>query len=321
MDTTLKKIALEEHFITPDFIKYTQDDFSAMDKSCVDDFVTRLLDFEDKRIEKMDEAGIEIAVLSLTDPGVQREPDTATAIKLAQKTNDFLAEKISKNPKRFRGFAHLAMQDPKAAAKELERSILEHNFVGALINGQTEGKYLDEEEYYPFWEKVQELEVPIYLHPGAPYKIPYNCKDQLELAGPLWEWGVETATHALRLVFSGLFDRFPKVKIILGHMGETLPYVLWRLDSRWNILQHKMSLKKAPSEYIKESLYVTTSGMCSKGPLLCAISELTENNVMFSVDYPYESSKLASQFIEQVPIDEKAREKICYQNAKRILKL
>ncbi len=317
----MKKIALEEHFLTPNFLESTQADFASMDKKQVADFISRLSDIDGERIEAMDKAGIDISVLSLTDPGVQREQDTATAIKLAHKANDFLAEKIAKNPMRFRGFAHLAMQDPKAAAQELERCVQEYHFVGALINGQTNGKYLDEEQYFPFWEKVQTLDVPIFLHPGTSYSMPQSYNHRPELAGPLWGWTVETGTHALRMVFSGLFDRFPQAKIILGHMGETLPYLLWRFDSRWNILQHEQKLKKSPSQYIKENLCVVTSGMCSNGPLLCAIAELGEDNVMFSVDYPYESSEIAARFIEKAPISEKVREKICYHNAIRLLKL
>ena len=168
---------------------------------------------------------------------------------------------------------------------------------------------------------MEELNVPIYLHPGNPQHMPASYKDQSELAGPLWGWTVETGTHALRLVFSGLFDLFPGIRVILGHMGEAIPYLLWRLDSRWKIIKHPKNLKKAPSQYIRENFYVTTSGMCSKGPLACAIQELGEERVMFSVDYPYESSKIAAQFIEQESIDETVLEKICYKNAKRILKL
>lgn len=318
----MQKIALEEHFITSDFLQNTQKvDFAAMNQEYTADFQTRLLDFDDLRIKAMDEAGIEISVLSLTDPGIQGIADTNTAIELAYKTNDFLAERISKNPKRFRGFACLPLQDPISAAKELERCINQHGFVGGLINGQTQGSYLDEEKFHPFWKKVEELNVPIYLHPGNPQQIPASFKDHQELAGPLWGWTMETGTHALRMVFSGLFDRFPGIRIILGHMGEAIPYLLWRLDSRWNIIKHQKKLKKTPSQYIRENFYITTSGMCSNGPLNCAIQELGEERVMFSVDYPYESSTIAAQFIEQASFNKNILEKICFKNAQRVLKL
>lgn len=318
----MQKIALEEHFITPDFLQDTQAaDFVHMNQKDAADFQKRLLDFDDLRIKAMDEAGIDISVLSLTDPGIQGIKDTKIAIELAHKTNDFLAERIAKNPTRFRGFACLALHDPVSAAKELERCVKHHGFVGGLINGQTQGSYLDEEKFHPFWKKVEELNVPVYLHPGSPKDMPANYKDQYELAGPLWGWTVETGTHALRLVFSGLFDKFPGLRIILGHMGETLPYLLWRLDSRWNIIKHPRTLKKSPSQYIKDHFFVTTSGMCSNGPLSCAIQELGEDRVMFSVDYPYEASKIAAQFIEQAPFNKMILEKICYKNAELILNL
>lgn len=317
----MRKIALEEHFITPDFIGYSEEDFVGLSKKDYQNIVSRLSDFEGQRLDAMDQAGIDIAVLSLTDPGVQREKDTHLAVKLASQANDFLANQIQKHPRRFRGFAHLALQDPQEAANELERSIKELNFVGALINGQTNGHYLDEEQYFPFWEKVEELKVPVYLHPGNPYKVPQNYAGHPELNGAIWGWAVETGTHALRLVFGGIFDRFPNLQLILGHMGETLPYLLWRFDSRWEIMKGTRSLKKLPSDYIKENIAVTISGMYANEPLLCAIQALGEENVMFAVDYPYESPAVASSFIEKAALSNSAREKVCYKNAERILKL
>ncbi|MFA6916112.1 MAG: amidohydrolase family protein [Parachlamydiales bacterium] len=318
----MKKIALEEHFVNDDFLPYTSKaDFKVMDAKDVEDFKTRLLDIGEIRIQEMDKAGIDIAVLSLTDPGLQGELDTPTALKLAPKVNDYLAEKIAANPKRFRGFAQLPMQDPKAAVKELERCIRELKFVGVLVNGQTQDRYLDEEIYHPFWEKIQELDVPVYIHPGSPLISPHSYKDRPELNGAFWGWMVETATHALRLIVSGTFDRFPAAKIILGHMGETLPFLIWRFDSRWKILKHDKPLKKLPSQYIRENIYITTSGVCSNNSLICSINEMGENNVMFSVDYPYESSEIAAQFIEKATISESVREKVAYKNAARLLKI
>jgi 2,3-dihydroxybenzoate decarboxylase len=318
----MRKIALEEHFITPELLQDTQKhDFVTMNKASAADFQTRLLDFEDLRIKAMDEAGIDISVLSLTDPGIQGIADAHTAIDMARKTNEFLAGKIAKNPKRFRGFACLPLQDPVQAAKELELCVKQYGFVGGLVNGQTQGSYYDEEKFHPFWKKVEELEIPIYLHPGSPQHTPENYNGLPELNGPIWGWTVETGTHALRLVFSGLFDRYPGVKIILGHMGETLPYLLWRFDSRWNIVLQPIKLKKNPSQYIRDNFYVTTSGMCSKGPLTCAVQELGDERVMFSVDYPYESSKVAAQFIEQASFNKETLEKISYLNAQRVLKI
>jgi 2,3-dihydroxybenzoate decarboxylase len=318
----MKKIALEEHVIFPDFLEDTRSsDFTAMTPQDAADFEIRLLDVDDLRIETMDNAGIDISVLSLTSPGIQGIADPELAQQMAVKANDLLAERIARHPDRFRGFACLSMDDPLKAAAELERCVNEHHFLGALINGQTKGHYLDEKRFFPFWEKVEELDVPIYLHPGSPPIVPKNFKHHHELAGALWGWTVETGTHALRMIFSGLFDRFPGIKLILGHMGETLPFLLWRLDSRWKILKHPLELKLSPSHYLKKHFFVTTSGMCANGPLMCAIHELGEDRVMFSVDYPYESSDAAAMFIKQAPITDELRKKICYQNARDVLNL
>ncbi len=312
----MKKIALEEHFITPEFVEKTKStDLAAMKPDVADKFLKHLLDVGPMRLQAMDEADIEISILSLTSPGIQEKFDIDTAVKLARQSNLYLAQKIAENPTRFRGFAALPMQDPVSAAKELEHCIKDLKFVGGLINGQTDGHYLDDEQYLPFWEKVAELNVPVYLHPGSPLHVPENYYYHQELAGPIWGWGVETGTHALRLLFSGLFDRFPNLKIILGHMGESLPYMLWRLDSRWAISKQVKKLDKLPSQYLKSNYYVTSSGMCSNGPLLCAVEELGEDRVMFSVDYPYESSKIAAKFIESAPLSSSVKEKVCYKNA------
>ena len=317
----MKKIALEEHFITPDFMKFTESELAAFKPEIVKDLKSRLLDFDSMRLQAMDGAGIDIAVLSLTGPGVQHLTDTTLAMKLARKINDELAERIAKKPERFRGFAHLAMQDPTTAANELDRCVHQLQFVGALINGQTNGHYYDEEQFYPFWEKVQELDIPIYLHPETSFQLPQNYNNHPELDGAFWGWTVETGTHALRLVTSGLFDRFPNVKIILGHLGETLPYLLWRLNSRWEIMKYTKNIKRLPAEYIKKNFYLTTSGMFAHGPLMCAIHEVGEDRVMFSVDYPYESSDDAAQFMSRAPIGEATREKISYKNALHVLKI
>ncbi len=316
----MKKIALEEHFITQGCLKYTEKELVNLDAARRQSIVDRLLDLGELRIAAMDQAGIDVFVLSLTGPGVQDEPDIAIAIQVAHEVNDYLAEKIQRHPTRFRGFAHLPMQDPRAAADELERCVRELQFVGGLINGQTGGHYLDEELYYPFWERVEALDVPVYLHPGTIFQPSQAYNGHKELLGALWGWTVDTGTHALRMVFGGTFERFPKTRLILGHMGETLPYLLWRFDSRWKLMKHA-NLSKQPSEYIKNNIWVTTSGVCSNGPLLCAVQEMGENRVIFSVDYPYESWEVAAQFIEKAPLEERIKERVCYKNASELLKI
>lgn len=315
-----RKIALEEHFSTPDLSRYvarpTQSD------ALFADIERRLVDFDALRLETMDKAGIDICVLSVTTPGVQAEPDTATAVTLARQANDFLAGAVERQPKRYAGFAHLAMQDPAAAADELERCVSQLGFKGALINGQTGGHYLDEDIYLPFWERVAALDVPVYLHPGALADQPAMFAGRPELNGPVWAWTVETATHALRLVFGGTFTRFPTVKVILGHMGETLPYLLWRLDSRRACdLGVDLREEEKPSFLIRRNIAITTSGVCDPSALTDAIAALGEDNVMFSVDYPYEDSTVAAAFIEAAPLTETVRGKVCAGNAARLLKL
>ena len=183
----------------------------------------------------MDSAGIEKSVLSLTTPGVQGEKDTATAVRLAQEANDFLAREVQKRPQRYGGFASLPMHDPKAAVDELQRAIKDLKFQGALINGQTGGTYLDDPRFLPFWERVQELDVPVYLHPGDLPDSPAMYAGRPQLEGPVWAWTADTGAHVLRLIFADVFKRYPRLQIIVGHMGETLPYLLWRIDNRYEL--------------------------------------------------------------------------------------
>lgn len=316
----MRKIALEEHFTTPELAKYvarpTQSD------SIFADIEKRLADFDQLRLETMDKAGIDMAVLSVTTPGVQSEPDAKLAVGLARSANDLLAREVQKRPRRYAGFAHVAMQDAGAAADELQRAIKDLGFKGALINGQTGGHYLDEDRYLPFWERVQELDVPVYLHPGGLVDHPAMFANRPELNGPTWAWTVETATHALRLVFGGTFKRFPKLKVILGHMGETLPFLLWRFDSRAQLqVGREIAPGSRPSDIIKRNIVITTAGVCAPGPLVEAIGALGEDSVMFSVDYPYEDTQVAADFIDSAPISEALRAKVCHGNAERLLRL
>jgi len=318
----MRKIALEEHFTLPQLSAYALGPQSSMDEALYRHFEERLLEFDERRLEAMDQAGIELAVLSVTSPGVQAEPDTQVAIRRAREANDFLAGVIQRRPLRYAGFAHLPLQDPQAAADELARCVQQLDFKGAMINGHTNGRYLDERIYDPFWERAQDLGVPIYLHPRDSFEPPHNVAGHPELLGATWSWTVETATHALRMVFGGTFDRYPRVTLILGHMGETLPYLLWRLDSRARLRQRAGDREaRPPSEVIRKNIVVTTTGVCSSPALLCALSALGDDSVMFSVDYPYEDGSVASHFIETAPIGDRLRAKICYGNAERLLRL
>jgi 2,3-dihydroxybenzoate decarboxylase len=309
----VRKIALEEHFLCPGFEDYWRGTMGGVDPKAVSGLLARLSDFVDMRLEAMESAGIVRSVLSISGPGVQSERDTATARRRACEANDFLAGEIAKRPDRYYGFAHLAMQDPRAAADELERCVRDLKFCGAMINGHTNGQYLDHPSLHPFWERAEELLAMIYIHPSDPV-TPAPVLDGYEgLRRATWEWGFETGSHALRLVFSGLFDRYPRARVALGHLGETLPYLLWRFDSRAKM--YGVKLKQKPSDYIKQNFVVTTSGMCDSAPLNCAIAALGADRVMFAADYPFEQASEAGKFMDEVPLNEGLRQDIAFSNA------
>ena len=315
----LKKIALEEHCLTPGLVEYWMPTVADIDPAAASHLFSRLTDFGDRRLKAMDDAGISRAVLSISGPGVQAEADAATATRRARESNDFLALEIAKRPERYAGFAHLALQNPAAAADELERCLRELNFCGAMINGHTNGRYLDDRAFDPFWERAAALGAPIYLHPTDPV-VPAPVLDgHVALRRATWEWGFETGSHALRLVFGGVFDRFPKARLILGHLGETLPYLLWRFDSRAKF--YGVKLGKPPSHYIKDNIFVTVSGMLSAEPLYCAIAALGPERVLFAADYPFEKAQEAGAFMDSVRLDEGTRADIAYRNAERVLGL
>ena len=218
----VRKIALEEHFLCPGFEDYWRTTVGNVDPKVASGLYARLTDFGEMRLEAMDRARIERSVLAIAGPGVQSERDAATARRRAREANDFLAGVIDKRPDRYSGFAHLAMQDPHAAADELERSMRELKFCGAMINGHTNGQYLDHPSLQPFWERAEALQATIYIHPTDPI-APAPVLDGYDgLRRATWEWGFETGSHALRLIFGGLFDRFPRARLALGHLGETL---------------------------------------------------------------------------------------------------
>lgn len=311
------KIALEEHFMAPMLEEYWWPAHRAIPGPIRDVLYRRLNDFGEERLSAMDEAGIEIAALSSVAPGVQTERDAATAVRLAGLSNDFLAEKIASRPDRYLGFAQVALQDPAAAAAELERCVRELGFRGVMVNGHSNGVYLDDRTMDPFWARAEELGCPVYLHPADPAVAHPTIGKYEELSRATWGWGVETGTHALRIIFGGVFDRFPKAKLVLGHLGETLPFLLWRFDSRAKI--YGVKLKRQPSDYIRQNVKVTLSGMYSREPLQCTIDAMGAENVMFSADYPFESIADAGRFMDSVPLAEEQRRAIAYGNAAMLL--
>jgi 2,3-dihydroxybenzoate decarboxylase len=315
----VRKIALEEHFLSPGFDDYWRPTIGGVDPKVASNLFARLTDFGEMRLEAMDRAGIARAVLSIAGPGVQSERDTATATRRAREANDFLAREVAKRPDRYSGFAHLAMQDANAAADELERCMRDLKFCGAMINGHTRGQYLDHPSLEPFWERAEALAAAIYIHPTDPVAPSPALDGHVGLRRATWEWGFETGSHALRLVFGGLFDRFPRARVMLGHLGETLPYLLWRFDSRAKM--YGVKLKKKPSDYIKQNIAVTTSGMCSAEPLACALAALGRERVMFAADYPFEVAHEAGEFLDETPLATLLREAVAYKNAASYLGL
>src|SRR5262245_30760450 len=286
-----------------------------------ENLLNRNTDFGEMRLASMDKAGISRAVLGLAGPGVQAERDVATAIRNAKTGNDFLAKEVQKRPDRYSGFAHLPMQDAKAAADELERCVRELKFCGAMINGHTNGQYLDHPSLAPFWERAEALDTLIYIHPTDPVSIAPVLQGHNGLRRATWEWTFETGSHALRLIFAGVFDRHPKARLGLGHLGETLPFLLWRFDSRAGPDFYNVPLKKPPSQYIKENVLVTTSGMCSAEPFNCTFAAPGHDRIMFGADYPFEKAEDAGRWFDNETMDEKVRADIAYNNAVKYLGL
>ena len=310
----ISKIALEEHFLCPGFEDYWRATTGSIDPDGRQRAVRALDGF------RRDAPGGDGSRRDCARRSVHRRTGRAERARCGDResaaraeANDFLAREVEKRPDRYSGFAHLAMQDARAAADELERCLRELKFCGAMVNGHTNGQYLDHPSLHPFWERAEALQATIYIHPADPITPSPALDGHDGLRRATWEWGFETGSHALRLVFGGVFDRFPRARIALGHLGETLPYLLWRFDSRAKL--YRVALEKRPSDYIKQNIVVTTSGMCSPEPLNCALAALGTDRVMFAADYPFELAQEAGQFLDEVPLAQGVREDVAFRNA------
>jgi len=281
-----------------------------------------LLDLDRGRLAEMDGAGVTIQALSLAGPGCELfEPVEGTA--LARKTNDELAKVIRKHPGRFIGLAALAPQDPEAAADELERAVKELGFKGAKINSHVRGgEYLDDKKYWLIFERAEKLGVAICLHPRMP--SPAMIKPYADygygLAGAALGFAAETSLHAMRLIYSGVFDKYPELKIVLGHLGEALPFWMDRMDRKFS-LSTKLAISGKPSDYIKNNFVMSFSGMFFLPAFLCVYLALGAENMVFASDYPFEDSKEAVQFIETAPICDSDKHKICHANAEKLFNM
>ncbi|CAN5482070.1 gamma-resorcylate decarboxylase [soil metagenome] len=321
------KIGLEEHFAIPETL---QDSAGFVPGEYWKELSKRLLDIHDDRLRLMDAHGMELMILSLNAPAVQAIPNRAHAIEIATRANDFLAEQVSRKPDRFQAFAALPLQDPDAATRELERCVKQLGFKGALVNGFSQIDtpdnvvYYDDPRYADFWAMNEKLDVPFYLHPRNPIASWAQIYDGHPwLLGPTWAFGQETAVHALRLMASGLFDTHPKLQIILGHMGEGLPYSMWRIDNRnaWVKLPKTYPAKKTFGEYFQSNFHITTSGNFRTQTLIDAMLEIGADRILFSTDWPFENIDHAANWFDAATISEADRIKIGRTNAVSLFKL
>jgi 2,3-dihydroxybenzoate decarboxylase len=321
------KIGLEEHFATPETL---EDPRTLFPDAYWPELKSRLPDFHGKRLQLMDKYGMEMMIISLNAPAVQRFLDPKQADELARRANDYLAEEVRKRPDRFQAVAALPMQDPELAARELERSVKDLGFGGALVNGFSQAHdpdsmlMYDLPQYWPFWEVCDRLDVPFYLHPRSP--LPSQARiyeGHSWMLGPAWAFAQETAVHALRLMASGLFDKYPKLQIILGHMGEGLPYSLWRVDNcnAWVTPRHDYAAKKKIADYFQNNFYITTSGNFRTQALINAMLEIGADRIMFSTDWPFEEVSHACEWFDAATISEADRLKIGRTNAIRLFRL
>lgn len=321
------KIGLEEHFAIPETL---QDSAGFVPGDYWRELSARLLDIQDRRLREMDAHGMQMMLLSLNAPAVQAIPSPAKANEVARRANDFLAEQVAKRPDRFQGFAALPMQDPDLATRELERCVRDFGFKGALVNGFSQVDtpenvvYTDDARYEGFWSVVEQLDVPFYLHPRNP--IPswsQIYQGHPWLLGPTWAFAQETAVHALRLMASGLFDRHPGLKIVLGHLGEGLPFNIWRVDHRnaWVQTPKGYPARRPLGDYFRENFWLTTSGNFRTQTLIDAMMEIGSDRVLFSTDWPFENVDHAAQWFDTCSISEADRRKIGRDNAVALFKL
>jgi predicted TIM-barrel fold metal-dependent hydrolase len=322
--TTIRTITLEEHFATPAFLKGPG--ARIKERPQVAQLLDQLCDLGERRIADMDAAGIDVQILSLTAPGVD-QLDATEAVKLAHETNDILADAVRRHPSRFAGFATLPTASPETAADELDRTVREHSFKGAVINGHIRGRYLDDQFFWPILERAEALQVPLYLHPTPPprpvieasYAGNYTAEVTDWLATSAWGWHIETAIHTLRLILSGAFDRYPRLQLVIGHLGEALPFMLPRIDSKLPMAVTK--LHRPISAYLRENLHYTISGFNFTTTFLDLFLEVGANRIMFSADYPFGSMSQARTFLDQLPVSPADKVRIAHGNAELLLRL
>ncbi len=329
----MRIVALEEHFTVPPLTsRISKDAVKARGMPAYDQAppaVRRadlLKDLGPARIADMDAAGVSIQVLSAAGPGADLLPG-AEGVQLAREMNDFLAARVTENPGRYAGFTHLPMRSPEAAADELERMVTQHGFVGGMVNGTTNGLFLDDASFEPLLARFEALDVPLYVHPAPPppsvrdayYSgLPGDAGVLLSLAG--WGWHQEIAIHTLRMVLAGTFDKHPKLKVIIGHMGEGLPAMFARCDQVFAD-EAKNRLTRTISQTLTDQVWVTTSGFFALPPLMALLMTFGADRVLFSIDYPFSPNQKGRDFLDRLPLSPEDKMKIAYGNADKLLKL
>lgn len=329
----MRIVTLEEHYTVPGIVAGISPDaivrrgFPAPGAAWSQTIKrNELADLGGARIADMDQSGITVQVMSVAGPGADLVPGQP-GVDLARAYNNTLAEACARYPSRYRGFAHLPMLAPEAAADELERVVKQFDFCGALIKGATDGRFMDDPMFEPILARAEALDVPIYLHPGIPASgvreayyggLPGNFGFTLAL--PAWGWHYDTAINVLRLVMSGALDRHPGLKIIVGHMGEALPFMLDRIDET-TAAEAKARLRRSVRETILDQVWITTSGFFTMPPFMAALLSFGVDRIMFSVDYPFASNARARAFLDALPVSPADRAKIAHGNADRLLRL
>jgi len=335
----LRKIAIEEHFVDPEQVRPNLGDgfggefaqpgssYGGFNPEFAEVVRARLDDLGEGRLAEMDAAGIEVAVLSHTIGGVEGIADPALAVATARRVNDFLAAQVAGSGGRFAGFASVALQDVGAAVAELHRAVTELRLRGVMVNGYsdlgTEKLYLDSDRFDPFWAALEELDVPLYLHPRLPARAVQEAvyRGHPELVGAAWGFAPETATHVLRIVYSGVFDRHPGTKLIIGHLGETLPFFAGRIQRAFEYNPYSWRTEKRLQDYLSDNIWVTTSGNFNDQALITTLLTVGADHILFASDYPYDMATAAAEWIERAPISENDRRKICHDNAVSLLGL
>jgi len=326
----MRVVTLEEHITFPELVdkipQEAQNRHYLGKSPAIQKLASKLADIDGERLQSMDENGVTTQVLSVAGAGADLLDATHGPV-FAREYNDTIAERIAAYPDRFKAFAHLPTTNPQAAADELERTVKNYQFCGALINGLTNDEFLDDARYAPIFERAEQLDVPIYLHPGLPPKavydayysnLPKQAGDFLSIAG--WGWHSETALHTLRLIVSGTLDKYPKLKLIIGHMGEMLPMMMVRSDKMFGVDQGGNN-QRSIIQTLRDQVYITTSGLFTQPPLQVAIDTFGIDNIMFSIDYPFSSNEQGRQYLDSMQLSTEDMEKLTHGNADRVLKL